>query len=52
MFNVHDIRRNAFMLKGPLAHKGYDWRRHSFTARFITRDASRASIPIRKNEKT
>jgi len=28
-----DISRDACMLKGPLAHKGYDWWWHSFTAR-------------------
>lgn len=27
-----DITRNYFMLKGPLAKKGYDWWWHSFTA--------------------
>ena len=32
IFNVHDITRNAFMLHGPLAHHGYDWWWHSFTA--------------------
>ena len=32
MFNVHDITRNACMLKGPLARCGYDWWWHSFTA--------------------
>ena len=32
IFNVHDINRNAFMLHGPLAHRGYDWWWHSFTA--------------------
>ena len=32
MFNHHDINRNAFMLHGPLAHRGYDWWWHSFTA--------------------
>ena len=32
MFNHHDISRNAFMLSGPLAHLGYDWWWHSFTA--------------------
>ena len=32
MFDQHDITRNAFMLKGPLAHQGYDWWWHSFTA--------------------
>ena len=32
MFNQHDLNRNAFMLHGPLAHLGYDWWWHSFTA--------------------
>ena len=32
MFNHHDITRNEFMLHGPLAHQGYDWWWHSFTA--------------------
>ena len=32
MFNQHDLNRNAFMLRGPLAHLGYDWWWHSFTA--------------------
>ena len=32
MFNHHDISRNAFMLRGPLAHRGYDWWWHSFSA--------------------
>lgn len=32
MFNQHDITRDAFMLRGPLAHHGYDWWWHSFTA--------------------
>ena len=32
MFNIHDISRNEFMLHGPLAHNGYDWWWHSFTA--------------------
>ena len=32
MFDHHDITRNAFMLHGPLAHHGYDWWWHSFTA--------------------
>ena len=32
MFNTHDITRNEFMLHGPLAHTGYDWWWHSFTA--------------------
>ncbi len=29
--NKSDVRRNRFMLKGPLATKGYDWWWHSFT---------------------
>ena len=33
MFNIHDINRDACMLRGPLAHKGYDWWWHSLTAR-------------------
>ena len=32
MFNRHDITRDACMLQGPLAHHGYDWWWHSFTA--------------------
>ena len=32
MFDHHDITRDAFMLHGPLAHHGYDWWWHSFTA--------------------
>ena len=32
MFNHHDITRDEFMLHGPLAHHGYDWWWHSFTA--------------------
>ena len=32
MFNRHDITRNAYMLRGPLRHCGYDWWWHSFTA--------------------
>lgn len=30
--NKSDITRDYFMLKGPLAKKGYDWWWHSFTA--------------------
>lgn len=30
--NKSDITRDAFMLEGPLAKKGYDWWWHSFTA--------------------
>ena len=33
MFNVHDISRDACMLRGPLRHLGYDWWWHSFTGR-------------------
>ena len=29
--NKSDLKRNYFMLKGPLAKKGYDWWWHSFT---------------------
>ena len=32
MFNQHDITRDACMLHGPLAYRGYDWWWHSFTA--------------------
>ena len=32
MSNISDIKRNQWMLKGPLARKGYDWWWHSFTA--------------------
>ena len=32
VFNKHDIKRDAFMLHGPLARCGYDWWWHSFTA--------------------
>ena len=32
MFNHHDITRDACMLHGPLAHHGYEWWWHSFTA--------------------
>ena len=32
MFNHHDITRDACMLRGLLAHHGYDWWWHSFTA--------------------
>ena len=32
MFNHHDIIRDSCMLYGPLAHHGYDWWWHSFTA--------------------
>ncbi|MBQ3276333.1 MAG: hypothetical protein IJH47_04650 [Oscillospiraceae bacterium] len=32
MFNHPDITRDAFMLHGPLSHRGYDWWWHSFTA--------------------
>ena len=30
-FNIHDLNRNACMLKGPLRSEGYDWWWHSFT---------------------
>lgn len=35
MFNTHDISRNECMLHGPLAHNGYDWWWHSFTAQNV-----------------
>ena len=31
MFNKRDSRRNAFMLNGKFARRGYDWWWHSFT---------------------
>ena len=30
--NKSDLKRDYFMLKGPLAKKGYDWWWHSLTA--------------------
>ena len=30
--DTHDISRDRFMLTGGLAHQGYDWWWHSFTA--------------------
>ena len=32
LFNTSDLQRNHYMLKGPLAKKGYDWWWHSLTA--------------------
>ena len=32
MSNISDVTRNAWMLKGPLAKRGYDWWWHSLTA--------------------
>ena len=32
MSNISDITRDQWMLRGPLAKKGYDWWWHSFTA--------------------
>ena len=32
MANIHDITRDQWMLRGPLARKGYDWWWHSMTA--------------------
>ena len=32
MFNLHDITRDACMLRGTLRRRGYDWWWHSFTA--------------------
>ena len=31
MFNQSDLKRNSYMLKGPLSSLGYDWWWHSFT---------------------
>ncbi len=31
MFNIHDIKKDRFMLDGPFAVQGYDWWWHSFT---------------------
>jgi len=31
MFNIHDEKRDSFMLDGSFARKGYDWWWHSFT---------------------
>ena len=33
MFQKQDASRNAYMLTGPFARKGYDWWWHSFTAK-------------------
>lgn len=32
MSNIHDITRDQWMLRGPLAKRGYDWWWHSMTA--------------------
>ena len=32
MANIHDISRDQWMLRGPLAKRGYDWWWHSMTA--------------------
>ncbi len=32
MSNIHDLTRDEWMLRGPLAKKGYDWWWHSMTA--------------------
>ena len=32
MSNISDLTRDAWMLRGPLSKKGYDWWWHSFTA--------------------
>ena len=34
-FNIHDLNRNACMLKGPLRSGGCDWWWHSFTGRNV-----------------
>lgn len=40
--DTHDISRDRFMLTGGLAHKGYDWWWHSFTARHATTGEEKA----------
>ena len=42
MFNQHDISRDACMLHGLLAHHGYDWWWHSFTAQDAETGADKA----------
>ena len=42
MIDHHDITRDACMLHGPLAHKGYDWWWHSFTAQDAETGADKA----------
>ena len=32
MSNISDLSRDQWMLRGPLARRGYDWWWHSFTA--------------------
>ena len=32
MSNISDLSRDQWMLRGPLAKRGYDWWWHSFTA--------------------
>ena len=44
MFNHHDITRDACMLKGPLAHHGYDWWWHSFTAQDVETGEDKAFL--------
>ncbi len=40
--DTHDLSRDRFMLVGGLAHKGYDWWWHSFTARHAKTGEERA----------
>lgn len=40
--NKSDITRDAYMLKGPLAKKGYDWWWHSFTAHHAKTDEAKS----------
>ena len=42
MFNRSDRNRDAFMLHGPLARKGYDWWWHSFTAQEVGTEKEKA----------
>ena len=45
IFNHHDITRNACMLHGPLAHQGYDWWWHSFTAQKAETGEDKPLVP-------
>lgn len=40
--NKSDITRDYYMLKGPLAKKGYDWWWHSFTAEHVKTGARKS----------
>ena len=42
MANKSDLTRDAWMLKGPLAKRGYDWWWHSLTAENVVTGESKA----------